>query len=312
MSSPRRHGPHSPQEMNGCTITVSPTSTFETPIRSRAPSPRSHAPAYRATPPGLLGPLAFLNMEVRAAQSRRADADDHVERTVDLGLVDASSLTLRGTRAAWRLSSPTSSGSAASPWRTCSSERQIPPFASRLVEHEPSGPQPSLQLLRAHRSAVAGDERGRVGAELGFRVVRGARGTARLGPVGPLGRHRGALGGLAPAAPPHHPSRRRPARGRREVRMARRRPQGKSHVSERPAPSPRHGSAGVRRRGHRAPRTAAPPTGREQFLHWAFDGQEWQLHGRLAPPADGRRRSVTRNGWCPGLRTSPAPPSTRR
>ena len=31
MSSPRRQGRHSPQEMNGCTITVSPTSTFVTP-----------------------------------------------------------------------------------------------------------------------------------------------------------------------------------------------------------------------------------------------------------------------------------------
>ncbi len=31
MSSPRRHARHSPHEMNGCTITVSPTSTFETP-----------------------------------------------------------------------------------------------------------------------------------------------------------------------------------------------------------------------------------------------------------------------------------------
>ena len=31
MSSPRRHGVQSPQEMNGCTITVSPTSTLETP-----------------------------------------------------------------------------------------------------------------------------------------------------------------------------------------------------------------------------------------------------------------------------------------
>jgi len=44
----------------------------------------------------------------------------------------------------------------------------------------------------------------------------------------------------------------------------------------------------------------------EEFLHWAFDGREWQLHGHLAPPADGRRRSVTRNGWCPALLTSPA------
>ena len=31
MSSPRRHGRHSPHEMNGWTITVSPTSTLVTP-----------------------------------------------------------------------------------------------------------------------------------------------------------------------------------------------------------------------------------------------------------------------------------------
>lgn len=35
----------------------------------------------------------------------------------------------------------------------------------------------------------------------------------------------------------------------------------------------------------------------EELLHWAEDGE---LHGRLAPPADGRRRSVTRSGWCLG------------
>jgi len=40
----------------------------------------------------------------------------------------------------------------------------------------------------------------------------------------------------------------------------------------------------------------------EEFLHWAYDGREWQLHGHLAPPDDGRRRSVTRNGWCPAVR----------
>jgi hypothetical protein len=31
MSSPRRHARHSPHVMNGCTITVSPTSTLVTP-----------------------------------------------------------------------------------------------------------------------------------------------------------------------------------------------------------------------------------------------------------------------------------------
>lgn len=38
----------------------------------------------------------------------------------------------------------------------------------------------------------------------------------------------------------------------------------------------------------------------EEFVHWAYDGGEWRLHGHLPAPNDGRRRSVTRNGWCPG------------
>ena len=44
----------------------------------------------------------------------------------------------------------------------------------------------------------------------------------------------------------------------------------------------------------------------EEFLHWAYDGRQWHLHGHVAPPADGRRRSVTRGGWCPGLRRTAA------
>jgi hypothetical protein len=32
----------------------------------------------------------------------------------------------------------------------------------------------------------------------------------------------------------------------------------------------------------------------QQMLHWA-DGE---LHGSVAPPADGRRRGVTSGGWC--------------
>jgi hypothetical protein len=32
----------------------------------------------------------------------------------------------------------------------------------------------------------------------------------------------------------------------------------------------------------------------QETLHWA-DGT---LHGRVAPPADGRRRGVTSGGWC--------------
>ena len=37
----------------------------------------------------------------------------------------------------------------------------------------------------------------------------------------------------------------------------------------------------------------------EEFLHWSYDGEEWRLHGSRIPKSDGRRRSVTRSGWCP-------------
>src|SRR5699024_1057735 len=40
----------------------------------------------------------------------------------------------------------------------------------------------------------------------------------------------------------------------------------------------------------------------EEFLHYAHDGQTWQLHGHRIPP-DRRIRSVTSTGWCPGLHT---------
>jgi hypothetical protein len=42
----------------------------------------------------------------------------------------------------------------------------------------------------------------------------------------------------------------------------------------------------------------------EEHLHWAraADGT-WILHGTVLPPKHGWRRfSVTRAGWCPGLR----------
>ncbi len=46
---------------------------------------------------------------------------------------------------------------------------------------------------------------------------------------------------------------------------------------------------------------------KEEFIHWAHDGLHWHLHGHLTPPDDGRRRSVTSTGWCPGLRHHPNP-----
>ncbi len=43
----------------------------------------------------------------------------------------------------------------------------------------------------------------------------------------------------------------------------------------------------------------------EKYTHWAYDGHTWQLHGHLPPPDDGRRRSVTPDGWCLGCRRRP-------
>jgi hypothetical protein len=37
----------------------------------------------------------------------------------------------------------------------------------------------------------------------------------------------------------------------------------------------------------------------EDYLHWSGEGAQADLHGRLLPPS-GRRRGVTRSGWCPG------------
>lgn len=39
----------------------------------------------------------------------------------------------------------------------------------------------------------------------------------------------------------------------------------------------------------------------EEFLHWAYDGQQWRLHGHRMPAVGKRCRSVTSSGWCPGL-----------
>ncbi len=45
----------------------------------------------------------------------------------------------------------------------------------------------------------------------------------------------------------------------------------------------------------------------EEFLHFAPDGR---LHGHLPPPGDGRRSSVTADGWCPGWARQVGRPTT--
>jgi len=41
----------------------------------------------------------------------------------------------------------------------------------------------------------------------------------------------------------------------------------------------------------------------EDFVHWAYDGSGWHLHGHLLPPRGKGRRSTTSRGWCPALRS---------
>ena len=94
MSSPARHGRQSPQEMNGWTMTVSPTSTFVT-AGADLVHPAGVLVAGRVgqLDLGLLGPLALLDVQVGAAEARRADPHDHVERAGGLRLVDLSSFS---------------------------------------------------------------------------------------------------------------------------------------------------------------------------------------------------------------------------
>ncbi len=42
----------------------------------------------------------------------------------------------------------------------------------------------------------------------------------------------------------------------------------------------------------------------EDFVHWAYDGSGWHLHGHLLPPHAKSRRSTTSRGWCPALRAT--------
>ena len=93
---------------------------------------------------GLLGPLALLDVEVGAAQAGGADPHDHIERTVGLGLVDRVELQRVVVSVQPRgLHLPTSCVSGSRLWRTASSERQMPPLASRLVR--------TSRAVRSHR-----------------------------------------------------------------------------------------------------------------------------------------------------------------
>ena len=75
--------------MNGCTITVSPTSTLVTAGADLVdPAGVLVARGVGQLDLGLLGPLALLDVQVGAAEPGRADPHDDVERTGDLRLVD--------------------------------------------------------------------------------------------------------------------------------------------------------------------------------------------------------------------------------
>ena len=67
--------------MNGCTITVSPTSTLVTPEPISWTQPAFSWPGHVGEDDlGLLRPLALLDVQVGAAQPGTADLHDHVER----------------------------------------------------------------------------------------------------------------------------------------------------------------------------------------------------------------------------------------
>ena len=88
----------------------------------------------RQLDPRLVGPLTLLDVKVRPAETGGADPHDHVQRTVSsrlVYLVQLQRLLIRMQPCC--LHPVTSSDSGARPWRNCSSDRQRPPFASRLV-----------------------------------------------------------------------------------------------------------------------------------------------------------------------------------
>ena len=81
---------------------------------------------------GLLGPLALLDVQIGAAQPRRADAHDDVERAADLRLVDLVHLQWLVVRVQTSGLHAATSCWSGQPYRTCSSERHSPPLVSRL------------------------------------------------------------------------------------------------------------------------------------------------------------------------------------
>ena len=106
MSSPRRQGPHSPQVMNGWTITVSPTcdvgdgrADLVDPagvLVARRVRELDAATSRPTGPPGCAGRSGTARRR-RSARSRRA-------ARATLGSSTSSSLRARGRRAVWRRS----------------------------------------------------------------------------------------------------------------------------------------------------------------------------------------------------------------
>ena len=208
MSSPRRHGRHSPQEMNGCTITVSPTSTLVTPGADlvhpagvlvaracRAARPRTSPPTG---PPGCAGRCG-TGRPRRSARSRRAGPRSWARRPARASSALVVRVQPRGLHAANLLSRGSRSGSAAT--------RQMPPLASRLRltsrairSHSPARP-------RVIGVAVAGDTNaGAPDRAASPSAARSSRQRSRLAPASGRSATRSAttvLGGAPrpPAAP---------------------------------------------------------------------------------------------------------------
>ena len=146
-----------------------------------------------------LRPLPLLDVEVGAAQARRADADDDVQRARDLRLVDLVDLErlVVGVQACRDHGTSSSSAWFDTPYRTRSRSRQMPPLASRLRLTRPARRSHVRRSPEDSGRPVAGHERRVV--RLVRQAERGAQ-RARRAPRPPC------PGGPRPAA-------RRPPRG---------------------------------------------------------------------------------------------------
>src|SRR4051794_23188288 len=165
MSSPRRHGVHSP-ETTGCTVTVSPTSTLETPEPISWTQPALAWPGVSGSPTSDLSAHCASWM----CRSERHSPAAPIFTTTSNGRIGWGSSTepelerLVVPVKPCRVHAAASSGSLKA-YGTRSSERQTPPLASRLVRTSLAIRSAVRQVGGRDRRAVGQHERRRAGVD---------------------------------------------------------------------------------------------------------------------------------------------------